>query len=140
MVESDHLCVFHAYGYRLFSLRLIGSTMFNFKPGHTCRTTVIFGSLKDASLQINISASNNCFINGNIFQNSVNTLSKMVNHFLSKSSKFCILFGPYNFVQIPPACSPNTYHIMYGETSNISISSGNINARSENQFLQQICR
>ena len=40
----------------------------------------------------------------------------MVNNFWSKSSKFCILFGPYDFVQISPACGPNTYQIMYGET------------------------
>ena len=60
-------------------------------------------------------ASSNCFSHRNVFQNGVNTLSKMVNHFLSKSSIFCI-FGPYDFVQISPASGSNTYQIMYGET------------------------
>ena len=38
--------------------KLIGSAMFsatrgyNFERGYTCRTTVIFGTLKDGSLQI----------------------------------------------------------------------------------------
>ena len=27
-----------------------------------------------------------------------------------------VKFGLYNFVQISPACGPNTYQIMYGET------------------------
>ena len=27
-----------------------------------------------------------------------------------------VWFGPYDFVQIPPARDPNTYQIMYGET------------------------
>ena len=41
----------------------------------------------------------------------------VVNHFLSKSSKFCIVnFGSYDFVQITPACDPNMYQIIYGET------------------------
>ena len=31
-------------------------------------------------------------------------------------------FGPYNFVQISPACGPNTYQIMYGETLRLSMS------------------
>ena len=56
--------------------------------GYTCRTIVIFETLKDDSLQINSLASNNCFIHRNIFQNGINTLSKMVNHFLSKRLKF----------------------------------------------------
>ena len=57
-----------------------------------CRTTIIFGTLKDDSLKINSLALNNCFSHRNIFQNGINTLSKMVNHFLSKSSKFCIVW------------------------------------------------
>ena len=27
-----------------------------------------------------------------------------------------VKFGWYNFVQISPACDPNTYQIVYGET------------------------
>ena len=32
-----------------------------------------------------------------------------------KKLKIC-LFGPYDFVQISPACGPNVYQQMYGET------------------------
>ena len=34
---------------------------------------------------------------------------------LQKAKNF-VYFGPYDFVQILPACGPNTYQIMYGET------------------------
>ena len=60
----------------------------NFKIGFTCRITVIFGTLKDGSLLINTLASNICFSYRNIFQNGVDALSKIVDVFLSKSSKF----------------------------------------------------
>ena len=29
-----------------------------------------------------------------------------------------VYFAPYDFVQISPACGPNTYQMMYGETLN----------------------
>ena len=45
----------------------------------------------DDSLWIYILSSNNCFSHRNVFQNGVNTLSKIVNHFLSKSTKFCMV-------------------------------------------------
>ena len=48
----------------------------NFKPGYTCRTTVIFGTLKDGSLLNNNVASNYCFSYRNILKNGVNALSK----------------------------------------------------------------
>ena len=60
----------------------------NFKIGFTCRITVIFGTLKDGSLIINTLASNICFSYRNMFQNGVDALSKIVDAFLSKSSKF----------------------------------------------------
>ena len=60
----------------------------NFKIGFTCRITVIFGTLKDGSLLINTLASNICFSYRNMFQNGVDALSKIVDAFLSKSSKF----------------------------------------------------
>ena len=60
----------------------------NFKIGFTCRITVIFGTLKDGSLLNNTLASNNCFSYRNMFQNVVDALSKIVDAFLSKSSKF----------------------------------------------------
>ena len=48
-------------------------------------TTVIFGTLKDGSIQINSLGSNNCFSYRNAFQNGGNALSKMV----LKNSDFC---------------------------------------------------
>ena len=60
----------------------------NFKIGFTCRITVIFGTLKDGSLLNNTLASNICFSHRNMFQNGVDALSKIVDAFLSKSSKF----------------------------------------------------
>ena len=45
--------------------------------------------------------------------------------FCQKAQNF-VWFRPYYFVQIPPACGPNTYQVMYGDTSNVSISNGNI--------------
>ena len=50
----------------------------NFWPNYMFRTTVIFGTLKDGSLEINSFALNNCFGSRNVFQNGVNSLSKMV--------------------------------------------------------------
>ena len=61
---------------------------YNFKIGFTCRITVIFGTLKDGSLLINTLASNICFSYRNMFQNGVDALSKIVDAFVSKSSKF----------------------------------------------------
>ena len=63
----------------------------NFKSGCTCRNTVIFGTLKDGSLLINTLASNICFSYRNMFQNGVDALSKIVDAFLSKSSKFYLV-------------------------------------------------
>ena len=57
-------------------------------------------------------ASNNCFSHRNVFQNGVNNLS---NFFCQKPQKF-VKFGSGDVVQILPACGPNTYQIMYGET------------------------
>ena len=63
----------------------------NFKIGFTCRITVIFGTLKDGSLLINTLASNICFSYRNMFQNDIDALSKIVDAFLSKSSKFYLV-------------------------------------------------
>ena len=60
----------------------------NFKIGFKCRITVIFGTLKDRSLLINTLASNICFRYRNMFENGVDVVSKIVDAFLSKSSKF----------------------------------------------------
>ena len=64
----------------------------NIKIGFTCRITVIFGTLKDGSLLINTLVSNICFGYRNMFQNGVDALSKIVDAFLSKSSKFHLVW------------------------------------------------
>ena len=53
---------------------LVGSAMFGetFKPGFTCRTIMMFGTLKDSSLNINSCPLNNCSNYRNVLQNSVN--------------------------------------------------------------------
>ena len=63
----------------------------NFKIGFTCRIAVIFGTLKDGSLLINTLVSNICFSYRNMFQNGVDAVSKIVDAFLSKSSKFYLV-------------------------------------------------
>ena len=45
---------------------------------YTCRITVIFGTLKDCSHQINSWALDSWFSYRNVFQNSINALSKMI--------------------------------------------------------------
>ena len=60
----------------------------NFKIGFTCRITIIFGTLNGGSLLINTLASNICFSYRNMFRNGVDAFSKIVDAFLSKSSKF----------------------------------------------------
>ena len=64
----------------------------NLKIGFTCRITVIFGTLKGGSLLINTLASKICFSYRNMFQNGVDALSKTVDAFLSKSSKFYLVW------------------------------------------------
>ena len=64
----------------------------NFKIGFTCPITVIFGTMKDESLLIDTLASNTCFSYRNMFQNGVDALSKIVDAFLSKSSKFYLVW------------------------------------------------
>ena len=69
----------------MFSLRLIGpAILVQLLPSYMCRTTVIFVTQKDGSLQINSLASNNCFSYRNVFQKGVNALVTIANHFLSK--------------------------------------------------------
>ena len=63
----------------------------NFKLGFTCWITVIFGTLKDGSLLINTLASSICFSYRNMFQNGVDASLKIVDAFLSKSSKFYLV-------------------------------------------------
>ena len=83
----------HLKGTSGFFIRLFGicQVYCNFKLGYTCRITVIFETLKGGSLLINTLASNICFSYRNMFQNGVDTLSKIVDAFLSKSSKFYLV-------------------------------------------------
>ena len=46
------------------------------EPGYTCWTTLIFGTLKDSSLQINSWAPNNYFSYRNVFQNAITLYQK----------------------------------------------------------------
>ena len=64
----------------------------NFKIGFTCRITVIFGTPKDGSLLINTLATNICFSYIYMFQIGVDALSKIVDAFLSRSSKFYLVW------------------------------------------------
>ena len=52
---------------------------------------VVFETLKHGSLIIENLASNHSFIYRNVFRNGVNAISKMVNNFLSKKAKFCVV-------------------------------------------------
>ena len=74
---------------------------------------VVFGKMKDESLSISTLASNNCLCHKNVFQNGVSAFSKTANHFLPKSSKFCIFRIIQFFFQILPVCVPSAYQIMY---------------------------
>ena len=93
----------------------------NFSPGYSCRTTVIFEMLKAGTLQIYSLALNKDFSHRNVFQNGVNSLSKMVIKnlfvclfvwffffFRQKTPNF-VQFGPYDFVQISLGCGTNFF-------------------------------
>ena len=100
----------------------------NFKLGFTCRITIIFGTLKDGSLLINTLASNICFSYRNMFQNGVDALSKIVDAFLSKSSKFYLV---RIIRKIFKFCKPVAQTLikelqMTFQTSNVSICNGNM--------------
>ena len=95
--------------------RLVGSAMFGVTFNLVARVsliTIIFGTPKIASLEISSLPSNNCFSHRNVLQKMASTLCQKMNafkrtRFLSKSSNF-VHFRPNDFVQISPACSPNT--------------------------------
>ena len=88
-VDDDGMCWWVCgcvnKGYGKFSLRLIGSAMFG-----ASFNLMIFGKVKDDSLSIHAIALNHCLCHRNVFENGVNTISKIIYHFLLKSSKFCI--------------------------------------------------
>ena len=64
---------------------------FSFKLRYMCQINVIFGTLKDGNFLINVLASNNCFSYRKIFQNGIDTKSKIIDAFLSNSSKFYLV-------------------------------------------------
>ena len=107
---------------------------------HVSDYTVIFGTLKDDSLKVNSLPLNYCFSHRNVFQNGVNTLSKMVNQFLSKSSKFCIVrtIRIYsNFTSMwSKYLSNNVWRDYRLPMSASAMVMYNIYTRSENHFLQ----
>ena len=63
--------------------------------------------MKYARLLINILASNDCLCHRNIFQNGVNTFSKMVKFVCQKAQTF-VYFLPYDFVLMLPARGQDT--------------------------------
>ena len=74
-----------------------------------------FWKMEDGSLLTHILAWFNCFTNRNLFQNGYNDISKMVNmvnNFLSKSSKFCVLHI-IRFFQISPTYGKHIYKWNY---------------------------
>ena len=74
-----------------------------FISGYMCQIPVIFGTLKDGSLLINIHASNHYFSNRNIFQNGVDALSKIDDALLTRPENV-MLFELSDNVQILLAC------------------------------------
>ena len=71
-------------GMNVFVLGFSGCHVYcNFILGYIRRITVNFGTLKDEL--ISIFASSNCCSDRNIFQNGVDTLSKIDDAFLTKS-------------------------------------------------------
>ena len=100
------------------------------------KTTVIVRTLKDDSLYVSRLASNYCFSHSNVFQNGVNTFSKMVDHFLSKKLiiLYCldhrILFKFHQHVvqMLIKYCMERLLSKRHKrlKTSNVSISNGNL--------------
>ena len=86
--DIKHAFVIFCFVFVLICLFVLVIPCVYFVIYYTCRTIVIFGTLEIDSLEINILALNNCFSHRNIFQNGVNTLSKMVNHFCQKAQIF----------------------------------------------------
>ena len=85
----------------------------NFKLGLTCRITVIFGTLNDESLLINMLASNICFCYRNLFQNGVDVLSKIVDAFLLAG-----LDTNRGFLRFMFAVSPSKQFLKVGSPAN----------------------
>ena len=102
----------------------------NFKIGLTRRITVIFGTLKDGSLLINTLPSNICFSYSNVFQNGVDALSKIADAFLSKSSKFYLVWiirQCSNFASLEAVAQTLIKELqMTFQTSDVSICNGNM--------------
>ena len=85
-------CRFKALRVRTVSKRHVRSSMFTATFKLVSR--VIFGTMKDGSLVINTLASFKCLTWRSLFWNGANDMSEMVNMingFLSKSSKLCVV-------------------------------------------------
>ena len=84
-------CIFKATDW-VFHTGRICHVWYNFYPGYTRQTTIIFGTVKDSSLKINSLPSSNGCIYKNVLQNGVNSLSEMVLKnfgFCPKAQKYC---------------------------------------------------
>ena len=86
---------------------MFGATLV--QPGYMCRTTIIFGTMKDDSLSINTLALNNNIVHvtGTPSKMASTLSQKCLTIFCKKAQNF-IYFVPYNLVQISPACGPHT--------------------------------
>ena len=101
---------------------VVGSVMFGATfnlHDYTCWITTIFGTPKNGGLKIKSLSSYHFFSHRNVLQIGVNALSnngfKRTRVFIEKFI-FCT-FQTIRFGSNSPACSPHTYQIMYGETS-----------------------
>ena len=66
----------------------------NLQPCCTCRTTIIFGTLKDGSQKINSLSLKNCFSYRNVLQNGVNDSSKKIkNSFFCQKVQLCYTYN-----------------------------------------------
>ena len=105
--------------------------MLQILPGYTCRSTVIFESLKNGSLDINSLALNiivsatetSCKMASTLCQNlfSKPLLVFFFFFFFCQKAQHLVQFGPNDLVQIPLACGTKIFIGMYGETLDIRV-------------------
>ena len=74
-----------------------------------------FGALKDIVFRLIFLYQKVVFVTGKSFKMALTLSQKWLTIFGQKAQNF-EYFVSYDFVQISPACGPNTYQIVYGET------------------------
>ena len=132
-----HLNLLHLFRSFLSRLRVESLFTWTDQDCHVWCKFVNFGTLKDERLLIIILISRNCLCHRNLFQNGVNTFSKMVNNLLPKSSKFCkfpVMRFLFKFHQqavqiLIKKCMESL------QTSNVGSSNGNIKYPIEKSFF-----